>query len=116
MSNRLPPARGPQVYLLDRRHLLIDWRTPAAADLGGPPAAGGGGGGGAGGPGAPPGQFLMLFDLQTTRVVAFKSSEWSEPSGLGLIRQALRAHCQFRQPLPNAHVSRLLPMPAAALA
>ncbi|KAG2443807.1 hypothetical protein HXX76_002150 [Chlamydomonas incerta] len=63
-----------KVYLLDRRHLLIDWRTPAAADLGGPPAAAAGGAAGAGGPGAPPGQFLLLFDLQTTRVVAFKPS------------------------------------------
>ncbi|KAG2436593.1 hypothetical protein HYH02_011530 [Chlamydomonas schloesseri] len=63
-----------KVYLLDRRHLLIDWRTPAAADLGGPPAAAGAGAGATGGPGAPPGQFLLLFDLQSTRVLTFKPS------------------------------------------
>ncbi|PNH10037.1 hypothetical protein TSOC_003265 [Tetrabaena socialis] len=75
-----------RAQLLDRHHLLLDMRTPQAADLGVQlPGGGGGGGGGAaggggpqapgaGGAGAAPSQFYLLLNLQTTRVVSFSSS------------------------------------------
>ncbi|KAG2495060.1 hypothetical protein HYH03_006671 [Edaphochlamys debaryana] len=63
-----------RAHLLDRRRLLIDLRTPAAADLGSFTPGGGPAPPTPSGPGLPPTQFLMLFDIQTTQVLAVAPS------------------------------------------
>ncbi len=64
-----------QAQLVDRHRLLLELRTPAAADVAsstpgapaGPPPAPG--------PGVPPCQFYALYDMASTRVITMRASE-----------------------------------------
>jgi hypothetical protein len=68
-----------QAHLLDRRRLLVDFRTPQAADLGpGPPAAQPPA---AAAPGGFPGQLLVLFDLHDASVLGVEPG-WAPDWGV----------------------------------